>query len=915
MAVASAHNGGRTQVNLCGVNVGGDYPLINLFKSASTWTLISGTNPAAVPPSTLDDDGYPHTIVGGGVNARFFIPRQIDLSGYYKCAWDGNGTIYCPAASSLASGSKVSTLGSGFFTFIPMTNIIDLGISAVGSPKITNLRFFHVDDETGIETEVFGSRFKNVLGVEGRFGILRELDWSTINLNQETTWWTRRAESYAYYGGTELRNSIYAQGAANIYGAVAAVGSLYSVDAPEICSVTASAWDGVLRDKTTVTVLFDTSANASVSAAVSSGANTVLTIATTGANANFDEVGESVVISGVTGAWAGMNGTRTVVAASAGSVTIDFDSSALTPGGMTGTVLVYHLRLQLDVGGTGAKNILNQYCNPLTLGGNSYPIGRTYQSLATLVYDEGLDAWIKMGGDAAQGQRGLMNGVPPELFVRLCAEVGAHPHMLIPHLALDPMSDYADEAMSVCKGYQDTTTPWMIPCFEPSNEVWNPADQYNHTNYANRVQAVLNGSTSVDGILSTQSYAVSAFTYPSPTGGAGTSDITFSTSHTFNVGSRILPAALGGLNGVPSSSGCYVTALNVGGNPNKITVNFVPSSGTYTSGGTCTPHVTDFDNWYGEAASKLGQVADLKWAGDRSKYHVYCAVQTAPGITSGGANAQDPRMTSPSFVIRGNPQSPFTATPAKNHVTCVLIANYITPAIYNTVTESDLAGDYAGATFTGAISGTTLTTSSSQGTIAAGQTIQGIGGSGAAVLPGTQIINGSGTSWTVNKSQTVAAMRMVAGVDLTAPVAYADTLDSGTDEYTLDYLKVCYENWKNWSYTRHGIATMRGYEGGYSPNLLNGGNSNNDRMRVASKYAPKLLEYTRRNIVNFEDVTDENFTADFFSHYMFSGNPFINGYPTLVWTLLQDLYHSPRPPEFEAHRLFNNRKRRLTIRT
>ena len=60
------------------------------------------------------------------------------------------------------------------------------------------------------------------------------------------------------------------------------------------------------------------------------------------------------------------------------------------------------------------------------------------------------------------------------------------------------------------------------------------------------------------------------------------------------------------------------------------------------------------------------------------------------------------------------------------------------------------------ASFTGVISGTTLTTSSTTGTIAIGQFVYGVG-----VASGTIILSGSGTSWVVAVSQTVASVAMV----------------------------------------------------------------------------------------------------------------------------------------------------------
>ena len=85
---------------------------------------------------------------------------------------------------------------------------------------------------------------------------------------------------------------------------------------------------------------------------------------------------------------------------------------------------------------------------------------------------------------------------------------------------------------------------------------------------------------------------------------------------------------------------------------------------------------------------------------------------------------------------------------------------------FNTV--SGFSSKTGPATFVGSISGTTLTVASvSSGTIAIGQRIKGTG-----VASGTYITAGSGTSWTVSKSQTVAAGTTITstyGVVLTLP--------------------------------------------------------------------------------------------------------------------------------------------------
>lgn len=69
------------------------------------------------------------------------------------------------------------------------------------------------------------------------------------------------------------------------------------------------------------------------------------------------------------------------------------------------------------------------------------------------------------------------------------------------------------------------------------------------------------------------------------------------------------------------------------------------------------------------------------------------------------------------------------------------------------VVPSQIETPGSGAFVTGAISGTTLTVSGTTwGTVAIGQTV-----TGAGILPGTTIAAGSGSTWTVNTSQTVGS--------------------------------------------------------------------------------------------------------------------------------------------------------------
>jgi len=89
--------------------------------------------------------------------------------------------------------------------------------------------------------------------------------------------------------------------------------------------------------------------------------------------------------------------------------------------------------------------------------------------------------------------------------------------------------------------------------------------------------------------------------------------------------------------------------------------------------------------------------------------------------------------------------------------------------------------NYALATFKGSISGTTLTVSSvSSGTITAGQLLIGTG-----VTPNTYIVSGSGTSWTVSISQTVASTTMFGEAGALAVITNS-SLQTITPQYGID---------------------------------------------------------------------------------------------------------------------------------
>ncbi len=100
-------------------------------------------------------------------------------------------------------------------------------------------------------------------------------------------------------------------------------------------------------------------------------------------------------------------------------------------------------------------------------------------------------------------------------------------------------------------------------------------------------------------------------------------------------------------------------------------------------------------------------------------------------------------------------------------------ANSISPALvaYNPITLTAAPGTTA--SFTGTISGTTLSVTGVTGTIAAGQTLTGTG-----VTTGTTIVSGAGNTWTISPSNPSLGPEVMSSAGTTPPVALVWPLET-----------------------------------------------------------------------------------------------------------------------------------------
>ena len=475
-SASGGFNGGKTQSNLSGIQVAGNYPFINQLKHAQPWSI--GGFAAPVTPDLLDDDGYPLATIPNGITTVFYVPRQADRPGRYAITWDGNGTIFTGMSASGATGSKTSSSGSGRYEFLPGETRFVVGIDTVGSPRITNMRVFHVDDEAALTAgEVFSAYFKNKWR-EGKIGVIRPLGWGGYsdgyNRNMITKWSDRKPQSYVFYDGYEIRSGNYA-------GSTSLTAQAYSVgDTPDGFSLTDKAWFHALfaQSYPPAAVTF-TNGSANVgwpSHGLSIHSRVAVTEASGGSvpPINFATLTTYYVVSvpdANTITLSATQGGSAIVAGSAGT------------GSFSGNA-----QFTMNVNGTGAKWVLSEHLLPVTDYDNSRPIGGNSQSLATFVYDSSLDVYIKYGGDQAYNSQGMENGVPPELQMRLAVEIGAHLWLPMPYFTMDPVTDYVPEVISMIKNYPGAS--WMIPRIEPPNEIWNRAAAFWGTPYASAKAAV-----------------------------------------------------------------------------------------------------------------------------------------------------------------------------------------------------------------------------------------------------------------------------------------------------------------------------------------------------------------------------------------------------------------------------------------
>jgi hypothetical protein len=549
----------------------------------------------------------------------------------------------------------------------------------------------------------------------------------------------------------------------------------------------------------------------------------------------------------------------------------------------------------LDVGTTGTPlQIRNAYTNALSTGSASYPIANF---IATLVYDAHLGFWIKHGGDSGLVNQGLASGWPYEDIIRLCGEVGAHPHICMPHLALDPMTDFVSQCAAF---FRNNGPSWMVPRFEGPNEQWN--NRYFSNGYGSALGTSYGWSDPVNNwygkVMSTIGQDISA---------------AYSADRTkYQVLAGVQTGLSGGSSANRLDSVAYVGSTPQTGYTATAAKNWVTTLCVATY---ITPKSYNTGTETTQATAMAGKTFDGNISGTTLTVTNVNASASYP-FASGDTVYGNPVFFDDGQVVKG---TTITSVPTTLTITSITQAN---PGIVTVSggtppvdgTRIYIAGAAASMTqltdgwYTcGSPSGSTFTLQSN----AKPPSNRNTTAFSAYTSGGTIQVAGP---FTISTSQTVSAREMSAVTDPTQAVTFLNSVNDPTGTFTVPACAIIYSNWKTYASGR-GVNRMCAYEGGYSPDLTAVGNSSADFLRTASKYQTGLFQYEYTNCKNFTSLTGGGFTAEFVSAFEITADPFANGYSNAVWAILEDIYSPVNSVRFESYRIFNTKKRRLTIST
>lgn len=455
-----------------------------MMKYGSNWGYrVLPTLPAPqVPIVELDPNGYVTSIVSGttGVVSNITsFPTLAEYNGQWVLDWDGTGTLAIFGRTvTTVSGS----LSSGPYTFTinaDSTSAFTIGVTATSaSPNhVRNIRLYKVGNQALLNA---GQPFDlDTLTIvrSANPGVIRSLGagggtGNGTNDSNIATWSQRKPKTYFSWVAVQSNPAIYA-------GRTTSSGSDYTVSFPSFA----------LSNKVAVAVMFDVKAPQTGSTNISwSTTNTVaininwpthgLAAGNTVAFGNNSSPPSAIVAGQLYFINNVIDANNFTISATSGGASVV--ATATTSGTMVGASIP-----RINVNSTGFVPITGQQTiTPANVFAGFTAFAPAANTVSTLVYDS------TIGYFYLQSQPGINNGFPPEIFIDYCAAVGAHPHLVTPFLAIEPVTDF----MTSWASYATSNYSWMKPRVEPPNETWNNAAAFFGTFYANSLAYVLWGA-------------------------------------------------------------------------------------------------------------------------------------------------------------------------------------------------------------------------------------------------------------------------------------------------------------------------------------------------------------------------------------------------------------------------------------
>lgn len=886
-------NPGKVLINPNFLQNSGSYEFLNPMKHAQfPWT--NTTANTHTSPTTLDSNGYPISLPdASGVWIGTFIPSQTSRPGNYQMTWTGNGTISITGAT-FVSGSFTGSGGSGLVVIAPTSTFLQIFITAL---SVTNMVLLHVNDISDFNAgKISGNKLRQRIS-QAQTPVWRLLNWigggsEGANNSNLTTWASRKPVGYVSYGGDEYRLSLFA-------GTTTNSGADYSIT-PVGGYVPGT---GAPVDKQQIHVLInaaqsDHSSNG-VTVTITNGTPSTISWTSHGLSAN-DPVSF--------GGFLGLNlnpelanyqtyYVKTVIDANTFTISLTAGGTAISTTGTSSGIVMARLPT-LNVNGHGAIPIRDHTNRMLWVGAGTLLSTDYYM----FTYDAALNCWFST--DAGGG---IVNGVPPEVMIQFCAEIGCHPWFCTPPLSCDPMTDYHKQ---LALYIQANAPSWMVPRFECLNEPWNnltltgayaAAKSYNNwpststsgygdqANFTGKIANTIGQDISaVFGapdrskyllLVNVQGGVAANFPGGSP---SGTLDDEY-----FNCP---LYAAQG------STQANYNNTF-----PTKHYLTDISTNQYFQSQGTVANTIVQWNNASGAGAKQA--VVD-GYLATGNEYLATISNWASFNATISGTTMSVTSVTSGVLAVGAivtgtgvTANTTITSVPGGGSTSTSTGSYGVTPSQTVSTSTAMQSSQFPPSTaqFTASISGNSMVvTSVNTGTLVLGATVDGAG-----VAPNTVITvvgggGGAGT-YTVTGSQTVGSETMTCGINNGLTATSANNNDGVLG--LKDMITTMYTYAQTFTNSAGKVLGMHGYEGGWNLNDTSGGST--ALFSTATKSATNLQSYYMQ-IYGYFISTTGGIPAEFQLSVQ-PGNPD-------VWSVFDspDIYQSPDPPQWLAIETFNH---------